>query len=311
MAMRQACRLSVFSCARPFSKDLLLTCRRRFSGGGGSLLLQVEEYGAKGATTIAPLVFIHGVLGSSSNFRSFARHEDITLKERRRVITLSLRNHGDSPHSDEPMTLEACAEDVAYTLSTLGISSGADVIGHSLGGKVSMLLALRYPDVVRRNMVSDMAPVSYLNANWEERMRFVKALQDIDLGSLSSRAEADKLLQPTVESPGIRAFLLQNLASNPNGEGYMWRANLDCIHKSLSLLGDFNVPDDSLVSEHKTLFVYGTASNYVQPSNPEHMDAIRKWFPRAEVHGVEGAGHWLHAERPAEFRTLVGEFFAE
>lgn len=140
-------------------------------------------------------------------------------------------------------------------------------------------------------------------------MRVVQALQAIDVSSLSKRSEADKLLESAVKSPNVRAFLLQNLIRNPNGTGYTWRANLECIHRSLDQLGAFDVPDGCPASKHETLFVYGTASNYVQESNTEHMSSIRKWFPNGKLHSFEGSGHWLHAERPDEFRALVAEFF--
>lgn len=235
-----------------------------------------------------PLVVLHGLFGSGRNWAGIAK----ALAAERSVVTVDLRNHGGSPWA-EGMDYGTLAADVRHTLSELGIA-GAAVLGHSMGGKAAMRLALDQGDAVAHLIVVDIAPVAYAH----DYDGYIDAMRALDLSALTRRSEADGALAEAIPDPGVRAFLLQNLA-NDNG-GLAWRINLDAIDRAMPDIlaapaagGSYDGPCD---------FVAGANSDYLLP---EHEGAIRPLFPRARRHTVEGAGHWVHAEQPARFVELV------
>lgn len=236
------------------------------------------------------VVLLHGLFGAARNFGAIQR----ALAPRFHVIALDMRNHGSSPHGSD-MRYPTQAADVLETLDTLGAAPAA-VIGHSMGGKAAMAAALTRPSAVARLLVSDIAPVPYQHGN----TAIAAALRAIPLSSSLTRAEADTALAPQVPDPTLRAFLLQNLRFGPSPG---WRIGLDEIAASISDLegwvpmpGQFAGP---------TLFVAGARSDYIRA---EDRPTIRAMFPAARFLTVKNAGHWVHADNPDGFLSVVEAF---
>jgi len=236
---------------------------------------------------------MHGLFGSARNFGSIQR----ALGQRFQVIALDLRNHGDSPHAPT-MTYAEMAADVRETLAEAGALPCA-VIGHSMGGKTGMRLALDHREAVTQLIVSDIAPVSHPPFF----ARYTSAMRAMKLEPGMTRAQADAALAPSVPNPRIRAFLLQNLRIGPDPG---WRIGLKEIEASLPNLEGWESPDRPPF-EGPTLFVRGEHSDYILP---EYWPAIQALFPRAELETVPNAGHWLHAENPNGFLSVVEAFLA-
>jgi pimeloyl-ACP methyl ester carboxylesterase len=218
------------------------------------------------------------------------------LAAKHRVIALDLRNHGQSPHAPD-MSYPALAEDVLQTLRRLDALPCA-LAGHSMGGKVAMAAALRTPEAVARLLVSDIAPVRYPPSF----RAYAAAMAAIPLHPGLTRAEADAALAPVVETPSVRAFLLQNLRFAPN---LAWRIDLPAITAALSSIEDWPAP--ATTYDGPTLFVAGARSDYIQPA---HRPVIRALFPTARFVTVKEAGHWVHAENPTGFAGVVEAFLA-
>jgi pimeloyl-ACP methyl ester carboxylesterase len=239
-------------------------------------------------------LFLQGFLGSARNWTGAAK----ALGEARRVFALDLRNHGRSPWA-ETMSFDDMAGDVAAFVDRHELSPAA-IIGHSLGGKVAMRLALMRPELVRRLVVVDVAPVAYDHSF----AHYIEALRRVDLSHLQRRADADDALQPAIAAPGIRSFLLQSLV--PSGGGFSWRANLGALEANMDgLMGFVAGPGETYPGP--TLFLAGGRSDYVRP---EHRPLIAELFPAASHAVIADAGHWVHAERPAEFLAELRHFLA-
>ncbi len=238
-----------------------------------------------------PVLLAHGLFGSGKNLGGLARR----LAEQRRVISVDMRNHGDSPHSDEH-SYPAMAGDLAEVIAETG--GRADVVGHSMGGKAAMWLALTQPELMRKLVVLDIAPVAYGHS----QMEYVHSMRALDLTGLKLRSEADRRLAAQIDDAGIRAFLLQSL--DLKADPPRWKMNLDALEDRMSELTGF--PDATVTPfTGPTLFLAGTESGYVRP---RHHDAIMRLFPGAEIRMIEGAGHWLHAEQPQLIGQAVAEF---
>jgi esterase len=254
-----------------------------------SLELAYMDYGESGP----PVLILHGLLGSARNWSSFARQIGAT----RRVFALDLRNHGASPWADR-MTYDEMAEDVRAFMARQGLAA-ASVIGHSMGGKVAMRLALTHGEQVLRLVVVDVAPVAYrrsFNA-------YIEAMRGLDLSRISRRAEADPLLAEQIDDPGVRGFLLQNLVSAE--AGLAWRVPLQALADNMPELVGFPEPCEGEQYDGPALFVTGGRSDYVRP---EHHAKIRRLFPHAQFATIPEAGHWVHAEAPEKFLEVVGGF---
>ncbi|HEY1934973.1 MAG TPA: alpha/beta fold hydrolase [Acetobacteraceae bacterium] len=241
----------------------------------------------------APVILLHGLFGSARSLGVVQR----ALARRFRAIALDLRNHGASPHAAE-MAYQAMAADVLETLEYLGALPAA-LIGHSMGGKTAMLLALTRPDAVTRLLVADIAPVPYVHDN----DRIVRALLAVPLTPGLTRAAADSALVDAVPDASMRAFLLQNLAF---GERPRWRIGLPEIAAAIPTLEGWDGPH-GLTYAGPTLFVSGARSDYVRPDD---RPAIRGVFPRARFVTLKDAGHWLHADNPKGFVAVVEAFMA-
>ncbi len=238
------------------------------------------------------LVMLHGLFGQSGNFGVVQRR---LAEGGRRVVALDLRNHGASPHAPG-MHYHTMAEDVAETLATLGLPPCA-VLGHSMGGKVAMALALRHPATVSRLLVADIAPVRYP----PHLASFARAMLALKLSPDLTRAEADAALSATVDDEGVRAFLLHNLRL---GVEPRWRIGLAEIASAMDEIQDWPAPD-APPYRGPALFLAGARSDYVLP---EHRPAIRALFPAARFATLKNAGHWLHADDPAGFVAVAAAF---
>jgi esterase len=237
-----------------------------------------------------PVVLLHGLFGSARNFGTVQR----ALAPLFRVIAMDARNHGGSPHAPT-MTYDTLAGDVVDTLDALSVER-ATVIGHSMGGKTAMTLAVTAPDRVGRLLVADIAPVAYRHENES----VADAMRAIPLHPGLTRAEAEVALADAVPLPAVRTFLIQNLQFGPQPR---WRIGLDEITAAIPDLEGWRDPQGTYPGP--TLFVAGARSDYVLP---EHRSAIRALFPAARFVTVKNAGHWLHADNPAGFLSIVEAF---
>ena len=237
-----------------------------------------------------PLVIAHGLYGSARNWGVIARR----LADRREVLAVDMRNHGDSPRM-ATQSYPDMASDLAEVIGTL--AGPVDLLGHSMGGKAAMQLALTSPDLVRRLIVADIAPVAYTH----DQTRHVRSLAALDLGGIATRAEADAALGQTVTDPALRAFFLQSLDFRMMPP--RWKLNLPVLEAEMPKIVGW--PDTCGTFDHPTLFLTGAESPYVRP---EHREVIRALFPKARFARIAGAGHWLHAEKPREFEETVRVF---
>jgi pimeloyl-ACP methyl ester carboxylesterase len=239
-----------------------------------------------------PVVLLHGLFGAAANWGAIQK----ALAARHRVIALDLRNHGQSPHA-AAMDYASMARDVAETLATLGAAPAA-VVGHSMGGKVAMALALAHPDAVSRLVVADIAPVAYPPA----LRGYVAAMQGLALAPSLTRRAADAALAETIPEAGIRAFLLQNLRFD--GAAPAWRLGLAEIAAAMPAI-EAAPPGGTYPGP--VLVLAGERSGYIRP---EHHAVFRGLFPAAGFATVPAAGHWVHAENPTGFLALVQPFLA-
>ena len=237
---------------------------------------------------------LHGLFGAARNFGAVQRR----LATRFRVIALDLRNHGASPHAPG-MSYATMAEDVQETLAAMGALPAA-ILGHSMGGKVAMWLALVRAEVVRALVVADIAPVPYPPHHRE----MIAAMQGLTLAPGLTRQAADAALAEAVPQPEVRGFLLQNLVM---GEKPLWRNGLVEIAAAMAEIEDFAAPAGAGYGG-PTLFVAGERSDYIRP---EHEGVIQALFPAARFATVPGAGHWLHADNLEGLLAVVEPFLTE
>ena len=251
-------------------------------------MLNVIEYGAE--TALPPLLIVHGLFGSARNWGAIARR----MADSRRVIAVDMRNHGESFRADR-QTYPDMAGDLAEVIRWIG--RPADVMGHSMGGKAAMQLALTAGDLVNRLVVSDIAPVAYGHS----QAHLVAAMRALDPAGLRSRAEADARLAEELKAPSLRAFLLQSL--DLKAEPPAWRLNLDVLGRDMDHIVGW--PGTVGRYDGPVLFLTGAESDYVRP---EHRAAIKALFPKARMAKIPGAGHWLHADKPREFEAALRAF---
>ncbi|KAH8887464.1 alpha/beta-hydrolase [Thozetella sp. PMI_491] len=247
----------------------------------------------------SPILFMHGLFGSKKNNRSISKALARDLG--RYVYALDLRNHGESPHS-HLHNYTAMAADVAQFIHQHGLKE-ATLIGHSMGAKTAMALALSEPDLVANLISVDNAPIdARLESDFS---RYIRGMKQIDEAGVKRQAEADKILEPFEKSLTIRQFLLGNLHRPEGSTAQKFRVPLDILAKALDHLGDFPYKDPNAVRfEKPALFIRGTKSKYVPD---EVIPAIGQFFPRFELVDVD-AGHWLISENPEEFRQAVLRF---
>lgn len=244
-----------------------------------------------GAAADAPtLVIAHGLYGSARNWGVIARR----LADRREVVVVDMRNHGDSPRFPVQGYPEMAA-DLAEVIGSLG--EPVDLLGHSMGGKAAMQLALTRPELIRRLVIADIAPVAYAH----DQSQHVRAMAALDLSRIRTRAEADAALAAGVDDPALRAFFLQSLDLRQHPP--RWKLNLAVLASEMPKI--IGWPGTEGLFPNPALFLTGADSHYVRA---EHRETIRTLFPKARFARIPGAGHWLHAEKPREFEETVRVF---
>ncbi|XP_004442170.1 PREDICTED: alpha/beta hydrolase domain-containing protein 11 [Ceratotherium simum simum] len=247
------------------------------------------------------LVFLHGLFGCKTNFNSVAKA--LAQQTGRRVLTVDARNHGDSPHSSD-MSYEAMSQDLQDLLPQLDLVPCV-LIGHSMGGKTAMLLALQRPELVERLIAVDISPVETTSSS--DFPTYVAAMRAIDIPDEVSRSCARKLaseqLSTVIQDMAVRQFLLTNLVE-VDGR-FVWRVNLDALAQHVDKIMAFPPQQESYSGP--TLFLLGGNSQFVPPS---HHSEIRRLFPRAQMQTVPNAGHWIHADRPQDFLAAIRGFLA-
>ena len=245
------------------------------------------------------LVLLHGLFGQGRNFTGVAK----ALAADARVTLLDLPDHGRSPWS-RAFSYVATADRVADHLAVTAPGERWTVAGHSMGGKVGMLAALRHPGLVERLCVVDVAPVP--TSAVSSFGTYVAAMRQVDLATLPDRATAERVVAETVPDPVIRGFLLQNLRREGSGDAARWRwqLNLALLGDHLGEIADWP-PGPWDPYDGPVLWLAGVDSDYVQAS---YAPAMRALFPRVRLVRVKNAGHWVHADQPAVFVSALRRF---
>ncbi len=265
--------------------------------------LMVETLACTELGSGPPLVILHGLFGSARNWAAVAKR----LAEHRRVLALDLRNHGASPWTPG-MDYPDMARDVARFVVSRGLGP-VEVIGHSMGGKVAMCLALAEPALLRRPIVVDIAPMAYGHAF---AAPYAEAMLAIDLARHDTRRAVDRELARSLPDPVLRGFLMTNLVragagasggGGGGGEGLRWAVNLEAIVRNGDALMDF--PETAASYGGPALFIGGARSDYL---GAEAEAAVGRYFPAAGIARIAGAGHWVHAEAPQAFLGAVAAF---
>ena len=253
--------------------------------------LHYKQYSTEGE----PLLVLHGLFGSLTNWGAHCKHFANSFA----VYGIDLRNHGESPHADE-LNYQVMAEDVRELLQQLQIKQ-CSIIGHSMGGKVAMQLALSYPDLIRKMIVVDIAPVAY-PSKADGHARILEGMAAMKLDELKNRNEAEAQLKEFVEDDATRKFILTNLTRRGD-KGLSWRLNLPAIQQHYDKLRDKLIGEEPFTKP--VLFVKGALSNYI---HLKHEKEILRLFPAASVKIVMEAGHWVHSERPQVFQKIATDF---
>lgn len=247
-----------------------------------------------------PVVFLHGLLGQGTNFRTIAGG----LRPQFRSVLMDLPNHGRSPRTGS-FSYTAMADAVAQEIRAAGLDADGPVhvVGHSMGGKVAMLLALRHPELIDHLVVVDISPADSGAGNFEHLLGSLLAL---DLPSLTRRSDADDALREAVPEDGVRSFLLQNLRRDEESpDGWRWAADVPMLFDALSDIGGF--PQTDAVFDGPTLWLAGARSDYVRD---EHADRMRALFPAVRRMALKDAGHWVHADQPDAVIATLRWFLA-
>ena len=241
-------------------------------------------------------VVLHGLFGSGKNWRSFAG----SLEDDFQVWTLDARNHGDSPHADS-MSYQQMAEDVARFFVENELENVV-LLGHSMGGKTAMQLALQFPDRIAALIVVDIAPVCYDHLH--KQLKLIEAMQELHIAVEMSRSEIEKKLALKIPEKRLLSFLMTNL-NRQNGQ-FQWRIGLEQIAAGMPEL--LNYPELKSVFKGPVQFIGGENSTYLKF---EYHALIRKYFPESRITMLENCGHWLHVEQPVAFQKTVNEFLQD
>lgn len=242
-----------------------------------------------------PVVLLHGLFGSLENLGVVARQ----LQESFQVISIDLPDHGKSPHSDT-FSFDTYAKRIINTIDSLGIHR-PHILGHSLGGKIAMQIALSCPEKINKLIVADIAPVEYA----PRHQNVFAALTSFNPEQIKSRQEADKNMSQYVSESGVRQFLLKSLYKRDE-EAFAWRFNLNMLHRDYALLSEGI--DSDVPYKGEVMFIKGGNSDYI---TKEHQEKIQRLFPNVKAKIIASTGHWLHAEKPFVFSGIVAKFLEE
>ena len=244
------------------------------------------------------VVFLHGLFGRGKNLLRIATG----LQPEAASLLVDLPNHGGSGWT-RGFDYEELADLVAeHVRERFAAGGSVDVVGHSMGGKVAMMLALRHPDLVRRLVVIDISPVGSSRGSFPY---LLDSLAEVDLGAIERRADAGALLRERIPDDSVRGFLLQNLRRD--GDGFAWEPNLGMLRAEIEAVMGF--PDmTGSTFDGPVLWMRGELSDYVTDDDAAGMRAL---FPRTVRITVRGAGHWVHAEKPEEVVTALRRFLIE
>lgn len=251
------------------------------------------SYAGKSSKDKQTILILHGLFGSKRNWHSIARR----LSGQFQVFALDLRNHGESEHS-ESMSYQDMVEDVLQFISNQDLGE-VSMVGHSMGGKVAMQMALEHPELIKSLVVIDIAPVRYQH-NFDD---LINSLDALPLDQISSRKEANEYLKTSIQPESLRQFLLQNLHRLETG--FSWRINLKAIQSCIDELMGFHIDHHEKQYQKSVLFLKGEKSDYIKHI---YERDIFNFFPKALFITLEGAGHWLHAENPDFVANEIGKF---
>ena len=255
--------------------------------------LNFRQYSSSGD----PLLVMHGLFGSLGNWGWHSKQ----LSEDYTVYGVDLRNHGQSPHSDA-LSYPLMAQDMLAFMDREGIDS-ASLIGHSMGGKVAMQMALLAPERVDKLVVVDIAPVDYGGPT--DHTDVIAGMEAVAAAKPKKRTEADALLAEHIAEEGVRQFIMTNLVREQGGQ-YSWRLNLAAIKANYDLLR--RRPEGDGPFEGEVLFIKGANSDYIKA---DYRDSILALFPASQVKVIMDAGHWVHAEKPEVLLRIVREFLGQ
>ena len=241
-----------------------------------------------------PLIILHGVFGSSDNWQTLGK----IFAGRFKVYLVDLRNHGNSPHSDE-FSYQSMVADLVELMTSEKLDS-AHILGHSMGGKVAMHLAAEFPEKIRKLIVVDIAPKYYP----PHHQQIFDGFNSVRLEEITSRKEADDQMAKTIGNIGVRQFILKNLTRDGEGS-FAWKLNVSAIEGAIEEVGEGL--NKAVSFSGSCLFIAGGKSDYI--TQGDHQ-LIQELFPGALIKTVEGAGHWVHAEKPDELRDLVLNFLS-
>lgn len=240
-----------------------------------------------------PFIVLHGFLGMGDNWKTLGnRFSQLGYQ----VHLVDQRNHGRSFH-DDAFSYEVMAEDLTEYCEDHGIEE-CILLGHSMGGKTAMQFAVTYPDMVSKLIVADIGPKAYPS----HHQHILKALSMLDFSEIDSRGKADKVLSEYIDEFGVRQFLLKNLYWKEKGQLGL-RMNLSVLSEKALEVGE--ALSEASIFRKETLFVRGSRSEYILPQDEP---LIHHHFPKAKIETIEGAGHWLHAENPDKFYSIVVNF---
>ncbi|XP_045481105.1 protein ABHD11-like [Harmonia axyridis] len=250
-----------------------------------------------------PLILLHGLLGSKSNWSTLCKIYQTKTTPNRKIVAVDARNHGESPHHREH-TYEALSLDLKALLSTLDIDK-ASILGHSMGGGTAMFFSLRHPEIVEKLIVCDFSPISN---NLGDLRGYLEAMERVKIPRGLSMSKARAAAEFQLEQLGIRhrtrrKFLTTNVVLNSDGS-FGWRVNLPALSRSCSNLSRINI-EEGQTYEGPTLFVGGNNSGYLKP---RELPRIKRIFPNSKFKFIEGAGHWVHFDRRKEFAEITVKF---
>ncbi|PRP80075.1 abhydrolase domain-containing protein 11-like [Planoprotostelium fungivorum] len=249
-----------------------------------------------------PTLVMHGLFGSHQNWRAIGKR--LAANTSAPVHLIDLRNHGESPHTPDH-SYDLMSEDVLRYIDSINAPK-ANLIGHSMGGKVVMNLALREPEIIEKLVVVDISPINYKDS-FKKFSDYIDIMKGLDLSKIKNRKQADDAIAPFVTQYTLRQFLLTNLrdiSKDPSTPSFDWKINLEALAKSMPDIRDFPQQGER-VFRGPTLFLGGADSRYIAS---EYEETMRKLFPLHTTQFIGGAGHWVQAEKPEEFIKIVSAF---